>query len=134
MGMAAGEAGILSFKKDDPCAPSRIVPDVHQSRPHAMEKRSNLAQEAKRLIFIDETSYKTNMTRLQGDAGGRTIGGQGSLWPLEDEFTTFIAALGIQGMRCSTVVDGAVNAEVFETFVGKVLVPELRGRGCGGAR
>ncbi len=40
--------------------------------------------------------------------------------------TTLIAALGIQGMRCSTVVDGAVNAEVFETFVGKVLVPELR--------
>ena len=40
--------------------------------------------------------------------------------------TTLIAALGIDGMRCSTVVDGAVNADIFESFVEHVLVPELR--------
>jgi transposase len=40
--------------------------------------------------------------------------------------TTLIAALGIEGMRCSTVVDGAVNGEVFEAFVEQVLVPQLR--------
>jgi transposase len=40
--------------------------------------------------------------------------------------TTLIAALGIRGMRCSTVVDGAVNGDVFEAFVDQVLVPELR--------
>jgi transposase len=40
--------------------------------------------------------------------------------------TTLIAALGITGMTCSTVVDGAVNAEVFEAFVEQVLVPALR--------
>ncbi len=40
--------------------------------------------------------------------------------------TTLIAALGIEGMRCSTVVDGAVNRDVFEAFVEHVLVPELK--------
>lgn len=40
--------------------------------------------------------------------------------------TTLIAALGISGMCCSTVVDGAVNGDVFEAFVEQVLVPELR--------
>lgn len=40
--------------------------------------------------------------------------------------TTLIAALGIEGMRCSAVVDGAVNGDVFEAFVEQVLVPELR--------
>ena len=40
--------------------------------------------------------------------------------------TTLIAALGIQGVRCSTVVDGAVNGEVFEAFVAQVLAPQLR--------
>lgn len=40
--------------------------------------------------------------------------------------TTLIAALGISGMRCSTVVDGAVNGDIFEAFVEQVLVPELR--------
>ena len=39
--------------------------------------------------------------------------------------TTLIAALGITGVRCSTVVDGAVNGDVFEAFVEQVLVPEL---------
>ena len=39
--------------------------------------------------------------------------------------TTLIAALGIEGMRCSTVVDGPVNADVFEAFVEQVLVPQL---------
>ena len=40
--------------------------------------------------------------------------------------TTLIAALGVRGIRCSTVVDGAVNADIFESFVEHVLVPELR--------
>lgn len=40
--------------------------------------------------------------------------------------TTLIAALGMGGVRCSTVVDGAVNAEIFESFIEHVLVPELR--------
>ena len=40
--------------------------------------------------------------------------------------TTLIAALGIGGVRCSTVVDGAVNGDVFEAFVGQVLAPALR--------
>ena len=40
--------------------------------------------------------------------------------------TTLIAALGYDGIRCSTTVDGAVNRNVFEAFVEQVLVPELR--------
>lgn len=42
------------------------------------------------------------------------------------ETTTLIAALGIEGILCSTVVDGAVNGDVFESFAEHVLVPELR--------
>jgi transposase len=40
--------------------------------------------------------------------------------------TTLIAALGLEGVRCSTVVDGAVNADVFTAFVEQVLLPALR--------
>jgi transposase len=80
---------------------------------------------AKRLIFIDETWTKTNMTRLRGRAprGERLVDKiPHGHW----KTTTLIAALGISGMRCSTVVDGAVNGDVFEAFVEQVLVPELR--------
>lgn len=65
------------------------------------------------------------MTRLRGRAprGQRLIDKTPhGHW----QTTTLIAALGITGMRCSTVVDGAVNADVFEAFVEQVLVPELR--------
>jgi transposase len=77
------------------------------------------------LIFVDETWSKTNMTRLRGRAplGQRLIDKiPHGHW----QTTTLIAALGIQGMHCSTVVDGAVNADVFEAFVEQVLVPDLR--------
>jgi transposase len=40
--------------------------------------------------------------------------------------TTLIAALGIDGMRCSLVTDGAVNGDIFESFVRHVLLPELK--------
>lgn len=40
--------------------------------------------------------------------------------------TTLIAALDLEGMRCSTVLDGAVNGDVFEAFVEQVLGPALR--------
>jgi len=40
--------------------------------------------------------------------------------------TTLMAALGIEGVRCSTVVDGAVNRDMFDSFVEQVLAPELR--------
>jgi len=65
------------------------------------------------------------MTRLRGRAplGQRLIDKvPHGHW----QTTTLIAALGIQGMHCSTVVDGAVNADVFEAFVEQVLVPDLR--------
>ena len=79
----------------------------------------------RRLIFIDETWAKTNMTRLRGRApiGERLIAkAPHGHW----KTTTLIAALGIEGMRCSTVVDGPVNARLFEAFVEQVLVPQLR--------
>lgn len=77
------------------------------------------------MIFIDETWAKTNMTRLRGRAprGERLIDKTPhGHW----QTTTLIAALGVEGIRCSTVVDGAVNADVFESFVAHVLAPELR--------
>lgn len=41
--------------------------------------------------------------------------------------STLIHAIGYQATRASTVFEGATNTEVFETFVEKLLVPELKG-------
>ena len=80
---------------------------------------------ARRLIFIDETWAKTNMTRLRGRAkrGHRLL----AKCPYGHwNTTTLIAALGVDGIRCSTVVDGPVNRDIFEAFVEQVLLPHLK--------
>jgi transposase len=65
------------------------------------------------------------MTRLRGRAprGERVVD---SVPHGHWQTTTLIAALGIEGVRCSAVVDGAVNGDVFAAFVEQVLVPALR--------
>jgi transposase len=108
----------------------KTIRATEQDRPDVAIRRATWRRiqpriDAKRLIFIDETWAKTNMTRLRGRAprGERLIDKTPhGHW----KTTTLIAALGIEGMRCSTVVDGAVNGDVFEAFVKQVLLPELR--------
>ena len=76
-------------------------------------------------MFIDETWAKTNMTRLRGRAprGQRLVEAvPHGHW----KTTTLIAALDAHGVRCSMVLDGAVNRAAFEAFVAEVLVPHLR--------
>ena len=80
--------------------------------------------EADRFIFIDETWAKTNMARTHGRAprGQRVIDKR----PHGHWHTiTLIAALGLGGVICSTLVDGPVNTDVFEAFVEQVLIHEL---------
>lgn len=88
-------------------------------------KEKQPAHAAGRLIFIDETWAKTNMTRRYGRAavGQRLV----AKVPFGHwKTTTLIAALGSGGICCSTVVDGAINGNVFQAFVEQVLLPQLR--------
>jgi transposase len=77
-----------------------------------------------KLVFIDETWAKTNMTRLRGRAavGERLVA---SVPHGHWKTTTLIAALDWRGVRCSATADGAVNRDLFEAFVAQVLVPTL---------
>lgn len=77
-----------------------------------------------KLVFIDETWAKTNMTRLRG----RSLIGERLVAKVPHghwKTTTLVAALGSNGMRCSTTIDGAVNRDVFEAFIKQVLLPTL---------
>jgi transposase len=83
------------------------------------------ALDARRLIFVDETWAKTNMTRTRGRApvGARLIAKvPHGHW----QTTTLIAAVGLEGMHCATVADGPVDGDLFAAFVREVLAPQLR--------
>jgi transposase len=84
-----------------------------------------LGLDPQRLVFLDETWAKTNMTRLRGRAprGQRLVEKvPHGHW----KTTTLIAALDHRGIRCSTTIDGPINADVFDAFIEQVLTPTLR--------
>jgi transposase len=78
-----------------------------------------------KLVFIDETWTKTNMTRLRGRAprGQRLVAAvPHGHW----RTSTFVAGLRCDGVVAPGVIDGAINGEMFLAYVEQVLVPTLR--------
>jgi transposase len=76
------------------------------------------------LIFIDETWASTNMARRRGRSmkGERLRSGvPHGHW----KTTTFVAGLRLTGIAAPFVLDGPIDRNAFETYVAKVLVPEL---------
>lgn len=78
-----------------------------------------------RLVFVDETSINTSMTRLRG----RSPRGE----PLVDRVPlahwttmTFVAALRHDKMVAPMVIEGAMDGELFRAYVTQFLVPTLK--------
>jgi transposase len=81
--------------------------------------------DASRLVFIDETWAKTNMTRTHGycAVGKRLIGKV----PFRRWKTmTFLAALRSDRIDAPYVFDGPINGERFRAYVEQALVPTLK--------
>lgn len=77
-----------------------------------------------KLVFLDETWAKTNMTRTRGRAfcGQRLVAhAPCGHW----KTTTFLAALRVGGLTAPLVVDGAINGEIFLRYVQQHLAPTL---------
>lgn len=75
-------------------------------------------------MFLDETWASTNMDRRYGRAprGERLrVGVPHGHW----KTTTFVAGLRRSGIVAPFVIDGPINRTAFETYVAKVLVPEI---------
>jgi len=88
-------------------------------------RRKQWKAKLKRLIFIDETSTKTNMVRLRGRSrrGKRLVDkATHGHW----KTSTFIAALRHNRLTAPFTIDGAVNGEVFLAYVRRVLVRTLK--------
>lgn len=97
-------------------------PDVAQARADWRELQPTL--DPARLVFIDETWAKDNMTRQygRGPRGQRLIG----KIPLARwETTTFVAALRHDRLSAPMVLDGPIDGEWFLAYVEQVLAPSL---------
>jgi transposase len=79
----------------------------------------------KRLVFIDETWAKTNMTPLRGrcPVGQRLVA---KAPHGHRKILTFVAALRCDGITVSCLLNQPINAISFRTYVEQFLVPPLR--------
>jgi transposase len=108
----------------------KVLVASERERPDVAERREKLRREQpllnpERLVFIDETWAKTNMTRPRG----RALRGQRLLASVPHghwKTTTFLAALRTTGLTAPLVVDGAINGELFLGWIIHHLVPTLK--------
>lgn len=79
----------------------------------------------RRLVFIDESGFRTNLVRLYGRArrGQRLVShAPWGHW----KTTTFVSALRHDQLTAPMVVDGPMNGPTFREYVRQVLVPTLQ--------
>ena len=91
----------------------------HEHRQPAMRKSPG------RLVFIDETSVKTNMTPLCGRSKkGQRLQAEAPFGKWNTQ--TFIAGLRCDAITAPFVVDGAMDGDKFDTYVRTQLAPTLK--------
>ena len=103
-----------------------LRPDVAERRRVWVETfQPDMANMLERLVFIDETSLKTNLVKTTGWApvGKRLVDhAPFGHWHTQ----TFIAGLGCDGMIAPWVLDGPMNRASFEAYVTHQLAPALQ--------
>ena len=111
----------LSRKKKVLHAAERDTPKNKRKRTIFRKRMKGNAPES--LVFVDETSANTAMTRTYGRApvGKRVEGTVPGHW----ETVTLICGVRLSGVTAPLVIHGAVDTPAFETYVQEVLAPEL---------
>lgn len=113
----------MSTKKKSLKAAEQDRPEVQSQR--QAWRQQTIEVDPTRLVFLDESGARTNMTRSYG----RCFGGQRLVdctphvhW----RTTTMLSSMRLDGTTAAMVVDGATDRAVFQAYVDDVLAPSLR--------
>jgi transposase len=103
-------------------------PDIAKARHLWINgRRKFFCRFAHKLIFLDETSTNTKLTKRTGWSPRgeryRTHAPFGA-WQTQ----TFVAGLRLAGVTAPWIVDAPMNRTIFETYIETQLAPELRPR------
>ena len=95
---------------------------VKQRRADWLEHRiPAIAQNPQRVVFIDETSVKTNLTRLRGRGQRLEMHAPFGSWGTQ----TLIAGLSQTAFIAPCVIKSAMDGSAFATYVRDVLIPKI---------
>jgi transposase len=106
-------------------AAEQARPDVARRR--RWWKKYQPRIEPSRLVFVDETWTKTNMTRSYGWYT-RGLPLNAKVPHRRWRTMTFMAALRHDRITAPFVLDGPINGESFRTYIERVLLPTLKAR------
>ncbi|HKV96347.1 MAG TPA: IS630 family transposase [Gammaproteobacteria bacterium] len=112
----------ITFKKKPLHASEQDRADIARRRARWKQHQGRL--DPRRLVFIDETWAKTNMTRRSGRCarGARLVAKvPHGRW----RTLTFLAALRCDRIAAPCVIDGPINGTTFRAYVDQFLVPTL---------
>lgn len=112
----------MAFQKKSSRAAEQDRVDVARQR--ADWRSSQETVDPERLIFLDETSLKTNLTRLRGwaEGGGRLVEATpAGKW----NTNTLVQAVALDGTRAAMLLDGPMNGDSFAGFCDWLLAPSL---------
>jgi transposase len=116
---------LVSASKQSLRASEQDRADVARRRRQWKERQGTVS--AARLIFVDETWAKTNMTRLHGRCPrGQRLVAKVPHGPRKT--LTFVAGLRCDGLIAPCVFDGPIDGESFLAWVEQFLVASLRPR------
>lgn len=103
----------------------RVAPEIGRSRDLWINRRKRLFNESlERLIFIDETSTNTKLTKKTGwCAKGRRYRTHAPIGSWKSQ--TFIAGLRCHGLIAPFIVNAPMNNRIFETWIETQLGPTL---------
>lgn len=121
--LALKKLGLSRKKKTFHATERETDPEIVREREEHLEKVPEM--DVQHLVFVDEFGINLGMAREHGrvpvgeraeghrprDAGGNA---------------TVIGALNIRGIVAPLMFPGAVNGKMFETYVEKILAPELK--------
>jgi transposase len=111
------------------CRSKKSLFASEQDRPQIARRRAQWRKyqgrlDPRRLVFIDETWAKTNMTRTHGRARrGERLYAKAPFGKWRT--LTFLAALRCDRIDAPCVIDGPVNSQLFTAYVEQFLVPTL---------
>ena len=81
-------------------------------------------QDAKGLVCVDECGSNIALTPLYARAP-RGERAPGRVPRNRGKNTTLLASLSLEGIGASMIIEGAVNAQVFEAYLEHILIPSL---------
>lgn len=113
----------MAIQKKSSRASEQDRPDVARQRRDWQECQEHVDPD--RLVFLDETGLKTDLTRLRG----WSLGGERLVEAIPSgkwHVSTLVQAIALDGTRAAMVLDGPMNGDCFTGFCEWLLAPSLR--------